>query len=100
MTGRIASGDRATRAGTEPASSLGHTASVPCAPHKCIMIFGYCKRGHPKTRETTFERKVRSKGREYLVRECRVCHAMRYNKTPSWSRFQSKSKWSALRGKP
>jgi hypothetical protein len=45
------------------------------------MIVATCKRGHPRTKETTFERPVtiRKNGREYnyIVRECRICHAMR-----------------------
>jgi hypothetical protein len=72
-------------------------------PKVCNMLFGHCKRGHPRSKETTFERKVtirRPTGweRSYIVRECRICHAMRYNDTKkSWTKFQSKSKWSALR---
>jgi hypothetical protein len=62
------------------------------------MLFGFCKRGHPRTKETTFERKVKIKGKLYIVRECRICHAMRNNKTPSWSKGQSRSKWAELRG--
>jgi hypothetical protein len=72
------------------------------APKVCPLIARYCKRGHPRTMETTFERKVciKKNGREYhyIARECRVCHAMRYNKTAaSWRKFQSRSKWSAIR---
>lgn len=66
--------------------------------HICPLIVGTCKRGHPRTKETTFERRARVNGKTYIVRECRVCHAMRYNDTPSWSKFRSKSKWSQLRG--
>ena len=66
-------------------------------PHKCPAIIRYCKRGHLRTPETTFERKVRVKGKLYLVRDCRVCHAERNNKAPSWSKLQSKSKWSEVR---
>lgn len=67
-------------------------------PHICPMYSGHCKHGHPRTKETTFERIVMRRGKAYIVRECRVCHSARNNKTPSWSRFQSRSKWSDVRG--
>ncbi len=67
-------------------------------PHVCPLVIGTCKRGHPRTKETTFERKARVNGKLYIVRECRICHAMRANRAKSWSKFQSRSKWSALRG--
>ena len=68
-------------------------------PKICRMYNRYCKRGHLRTEETTFPRKVRSNGKTYIVRECRVCHAMRENYTTRpWTKFQSNSKWSDIRG--
>jgi hypothetical protein len=61
--------------------------SVPCAR--------YCKRGHLRTSESTFERKVKRGDKIYLVRECRVCHSIRetYRKRKSWGGKNSTSKW-------
>ena len=41
------------------------------------LISRFCKRGHPRTLETTFERKSYQNGKLYIVRECRLCHSMR-----------------------
>jgi hypothetical protein len=64
----------------------------------CPMILRYCKRGHLRTKETTFERKCHGNGKSYIVRECRICHAMRTNQAAKpWTRLQSNSKWSQAR---
>jgi hypothetical protein len=46
-------------------------------PHVCPLILGFCKRGHPRTKQTTFERKVHINGKDYIARECRICHSLR-----------------------
>ena len=64
------------------------------------MYNRYCKRGHLRTEETTFPRKSRKNGKLYIVRECRVCHAMRETerkRTPYGKHFQSRSKWADIR---
>jgi hypothetical protein len=57
----------------------------------CPPILRYCKRGHPRTEETTFERKVRTSGKLYIVRECRICHSMR--NSPHATGRKNDSKW-------
>jgi hypothetical protein len=65
------------------------------------MLFGFCKRGHPRTKETTFERRVVSRNkatgweRTYLARECRICHSLRNveRERKPWSVKNSTSKW-------
>lgn len=119
LSAPTASGDLSGDAhsfGAEPASRLGRSwhryrgfchrvfriADAPggavSAAHICPPILRYCKRGHLRTEESTFPRKARINGKEYIGRECRVCHAMRNNRAPSWSRLQSNSKWSDVRG--
>ena len=65
------------------------------APHVCPLIVRFCKRGHPRTLETTFERKVTINGKVYISRECRICHAERSNrqKRKPWSVKNGTSKW-------
>jgi hypothetical protein len=70
-------------------------------PKRCPMLFGFCKHGHPRTKETTFERKVTKRTesgweRSYIVRECRICHSQRNTKakiyhtsTSKWKRFMA-----------
>lgn len=62
-------------------------------PKVCPPILRYCKRGHLRTEATTFPKKVRVGGKDYIVRACRVCHSMQNNKAPSWSKGRSNSKW-------
>lgn len=68
--------------------------------HVCPLIIGRCKRGHPRTFETTFERKSKCNGKVYIVRECRICHAERSNqqKRKPWSVRNSTSKWKRFLG--
>ena len=62
-------------------------------PKRCQQLFGFCKRGHPKTRETTFERTVTVNGKLYIVRECRICHSERNSNRAPFGRPASTSKW-------
>lgn len=66
----------------------------------CNMILRYCKRGHLRTMETTFERNVvvRKNGREYhyVARECRICHSIRNSRPPKIC-HNSRSKWLAAK---
>jgi hypothetical protein len=63
-------------------------------PHVSPLIVATCKRGHPRTFQTTFERKAKIAGKLYIVRECRICHSERNNRrkyarnsTSKWKRF-------------
>ena len=67
-------------------------------PHVSPLIIGYCKRGHPRNLRTTFERRVQTKGKTYIVRECRICHALR-NTKPMNPDAPRRSKWKRFLAK-
>lgn len=61
--------------------------------HVSPMLYRYCKRGHLRTKESTFERKSVQGGKEYIVRECRICHAMRNSRHADKTGRKNNSKW-------
>jgi cytochrome c2 len=60
----------------------------------CFPSKQFCKRGHPRNEVNTFARKVTVKGKDYIVRECRQCHAIR-NTPPSKTGRKNRSRWLA-----
>lgn len=58
---------------------------------RCVPYKRFCKRGHPLTKETTFERKARQGDKTYIGRECRICHSMKNGRSANPT---PKSKWS------
>jgi cytochrome c5 len=63
--------------------------------HISPMYNRYCKRGHLRTEETTFPRKVKKGGKLYIVRECRACHSIR-NTPPPKIAPNKNTKWKRI----